>query len=100
MGAHDSVPPPHWTSDQALLLYSVGPKFGDDGAGQGTRGRGAGAGRGREHSARSWVDKSPERPRKEGETRRDESPQTNTSIQAPQRHLYVIRNALLSSTGL
>lgn len=100
MGAHDSVPPPLWTSDQALLLYSVGPKVGDDGVGQGTWGRGAGTGREGEHSARSWVDRSPERPREEGETRRDESPQTNTSVQALQRHLYVIRNALLSSTGL
>lgn len=99
MGAHDSDPPPLWTSDQDLLLYSVGPKIGDDGWGRG-RGVVGGNGDGGEHSARSWVDKSPERLRKEGETRRDDSPQTNTSVQALQRHLYVIRNALLSSTSL
>lgn len=38
--------PPHWTSDQALLLYSVGSKIGDDGAGQGTWDRGREPGEG------------------------------------------------------
>lgn len=89
--------PPHWTSDQALLLYSVGPKIGDDGAARGRRVGGGNRERGRAFDKELG---SPERPRKEGETRRDESPQTTTSIQARQRHLYVIRNALFSSTGL